>query len=131
MVDYGRPSKRGRVIFGGIIPWNEVWRAGANEATQFFTDRTLEIGGNVLPAGRYTLWIIPTPTAWTLIVNNETDQWGTDYKQSLDRFRIPLTVSTLPQSVEKFTIVVEPAGAGGILRFRWDTTEASVPFTVR
>jgi hypothetical protein len=131
MVDYGRPSKRGRVIFGGIIPWNEVWRAGANEATQLITNRNLEIGNNLLPAGRYTLWIIPTPTAWTLIVNNETDQWGTDYKQSFDRFRIPLTLSTLSPPVEKFTIAIDQAGSEGVIRFRWDTTEASVPFAVR
>jgi hypothetical protein len=131
MVDYGRPSKRGRVIFGGIVPWNEVWRAGANEATVLITDRPLEFGGNLLPAGSYTLWIIPSPTSWTLIVNNETDQWGTDYKQSFDRFRIPPTVSTLAQPLEKFTIAIEPTGSGGVIRFRWDTTDASVPFTVR
>jgi hypothetical protein len=131
MVDYGRPSKRGRVIFGGIIPWNEVWRAGANDATQIMTSRDLQIGNNLLPAGRYTLWIIPTPTAWTLIVNNETDQWGTDYKQSFDRFRIPLALSTLTTPVEKFTISIDPSDSGGVIRFRWDTTEASVPFTVR
>jgi hypothetical protein len=131
MVDYGRPSKRGRVSFGGIVPWNEVWRAGANEATELVTDRTLDFGGNILPAGRYTLWIIPSPAAWTLIVNNETDQWGTDYKQSFDRFRIPLALSTLAQPLEKFTISIEPTDSGGVIRFRWDTTEASVPFTVR
>jgi hypothetical protein len=131
MVDFGRPSKRGRVIFGGIVPWNEVWRAGANEATDLITDRPLELGSNVLPPGRYTLWIIPSPTAWTLIVNNETDQWGTDYKQSFDRFRIPLALSTLARPLEKFTISIEPTNSGGVIRFRWDTTEASVPFTVR
>lgn len=129
-VEYGRPSKRGRKIFGGIVPFNQVWRAGANEATQFTTDRALRFGASDLPAGRYTFWIVPTPTAWTLIVNNETDQWGTEYNASFDRFRISMKMSTLDQPLEKFTIVMNPSNAGGVIRFRWDTVEATVPFTV-
>jgi hypothetical protein len=130
LVDYGRPSKRGRVIFGGIVPWNQVWRTGANEATLFTTDRTLRLGDNELPAGRYSFWIIPTPSAWTLIVNNEVGQWGTEYKGSFDRFRVPLLLTTIDPSLEKFTIVMDSSDTGGVIRFRWDTVEASVPFMV-
>ena len=129
-VDYGRPSKRGRRIFGGIIPYNQVWRTGANAATHFTTDRTLHFGGNDLPPGRYTFWTLPAPDGWTFIVNNQTDQWGTEYDPTFDRFRMPLKLSTLPQPREKFTIVLDPTEVGGVLRFQWDTVDVSVPFTV-
>jgi hypothetical protein len=130
MVDYGRPSKRGRKIVGGIVAFNQVWRAGANEATQLTTDRKLRFGANDLPAGSYTLWIVPTPTEWTLIVNSETGQWGTEYHESFDRFRIPMQMSVLDEPLEKFTIVMTDSDGGGVIRFRWDNVEATVPFTV-
>lgn len=133
VVDYGRPAKRGRQVFGGVVPWNRVWRTGANLATHFTTDRTLRFGNAELPPGRYTLWTLPTETGWTFIVNNQTNQWGTDHDPRYDRFRVPLQVTTLADPVERFTILVEPAsrdGAGGVVRLRWDTMEATVPFTV-
>jgi len=133
VVDYGRPAKRGRQVFGGVVPWNRVWRTGANLATHFTTDRTLKFGNAELPPGRYTLWTLPSETGWTLIVNNQTNQWGTDHDPRYDRFRVPMLVTTLAQPVERFTILVEPAGGdatGGVMRLRWDTVEASVPFTV-
>jgi hypothetical protein len=131
MIDYGRPSKRGRTVFGDVVPWGSVWRTGANAATQFRTDRALEMGGVVIPAGFYTLWSIPTQSGWSLVINGETGQWGTDHKDARDLFRIPLQVGTLPRPVETFTISVTPAGQGGTLNLDWDTTHASVPFTVR
>src|SRR2546423_366910 len=77
-VAYSRPLKRGRVIFGSsIVPWNQVWRTGANAATVFITDKDLVFGTTVIPAGKYTLWTIPAPTGGTLIFNSETGQWGT------------------------------------------------------
>jgi hypothetical protein len=130
-VDYGRPSRRGREIFGNVVPWGTVWRTGANAATQFRTDRDLEIGGVVLPAGTYTLWTLPAPTGWHLIVNRQTGQWGTAYDSTQDFIRVPLTVTVLAAPVEVFTIAVEPQGAGGVLSFAWDRTRALVPFTVR
>lgn len=130
VVDYGRPSKRGRKVFGGIVPWNRVWRTGANLATHFTTDRTLRFGDAVLPPGRYTLWTLPSESGWTFIVNNQTEQWGTDHDARFDRFRVPMRVITLPASVEKFTIVVDPVADGGVIRLRWDTIEAAVPFTI-
>ena len=131
-IDYGRPAKRGRVIFGStIVPYGEVWRTGANAATQFRTDKALEIGGVVVPAGFYTLWTIPSPAGWNLVVNSQTGQWGTAHDATKDVFRLPMTTSTLPQPVERFTITVAPAGQGGTLNLDWDTTRASIPFTVR
>jgi hypothetical protein len=130
MVDYGRPSKRGRKIFGGIVPWNQVWRVGANEATQLTTDRALRFGPNELPAGKYSLWILPTPSEFMLIVNKETDQWGTDYNQPFDLFRVPLVRREMDRVTEKFTIAMDSNGSEGNIRFRWDNVELSAPFTV-
>jgi hypothetical protein len=130
-LDYGRPLKRGRVVFGGVVPWNQVWRTGANEATQFRTDRTLEIGGVVLAAGMYTLWTIPSPGGWKLVVNSETGQWGTDHHADRDLFQLDMRSTSVPQIVERFTIGIRPEGQGGVLVLQWDTTQASIPFTVR
>jgi len=131
-IDYGRPAKRGRVLFGStIVPWGEVWRAGANAATQFRTDKALEMGGVVVPAGFYTLWVVPSPAGWRLLVNRQTGQWGTAHDATADLYALPMTMSTLPQSVERFTISVTPAAQGGALHLEWDTVRATMPFTVR
>ena len=131
-IDYGRPAKRGRVIFGNVVPYGEVWRTGANAATQFRTDRALDFGnGVVVPAGFYTLWTLPTATGWKLIVNSETGQWGTAHKAEKDLYTIDMKTSTLPQVVERFTISVEPSATGGVLNLDWDTTRASIAFTVK
>ena len=131
MIDYSRPSKRGRTVFGNVVPWGTVWRTGANAATQFRTDKAIEMGGVTIPAGFYTLWTIPTPSGWSLLINGETGQWGTDHKDARDLFRVPMQVSTLPRAVETFTISVTPSGQGGTLNLEWDTTRAAVPFSVR
>ncbi len=131
-VDYGRPSKRGRVLFGStIVPWNQVWRTGANAATQFRTDRALDFGGLVLQPGTYTLWTLPSQAGWKLLINAQTGQWGTAYDPARDIYHLDMRVSTLPQPVERFTISVVPDGAGGMLRLEWDTMRADMPFTVR
>lgn len=130
-IDYSRPSKRGRVIFGRVVPYGEVWRTGANYATQFRTDLQLDFGGTVVPAGFYTLWTLPTATGWKLILNSETGQWGTAHDASKDLFAIDMRVSGLPQVVERFTIDIDPTLQGGVLNLDWDTTRASVEFTVR
>jgi hypothetical protein len=129
-IDYGRPGKRGRVVFGEVVPYGEVWRTGANAATQFRTDRALDFGGTTLPVGMYTLWTLPSPGGWKLVVNSETGQWGTEHKPEKDLFTLPMTVSTLPAVVERFTIRVEPNAEGGVLYLEWDTTQASIPFRV-
>jgi hypothetical protein len=130
-VDYGRPAKRGRVVFGGIVPYGEVWRTGANAATQFKTDKALDFHGTVVPAGFYTLWSIPTATGWKLVINGETGQWGTEHKAAKDLYTIDMSVSTLPEVVERFTISVDPNPAGGRLNLDWDRTRASVDFLVK
>ncbi|HKQ56864.1 MAG TPA: DUF2911 domain-containing protein [Candidatus Eisenbacteria bacterium] len=130
-IDYGRPGKRGREVFGGIVPYGEVWRTGANAATQIRTDKALDFGGTVVPAGFYTLWTIPSPTGWKLIVNSETGQWGTAHKAEKDLFTVDMKLSALSQVVERFTISVDPAPEGGVLHLDWDTTRASAAFTVR
>ena len=129
-VDYGRPAKRGRVIFGELVKYGELWRTGANMATQFKTDKDLQFGDVKIPAGFYSLFSIPGPSEWTLIVNGETGQTGTAHKPERDLYRIPLKVSTLPQTVERFTIAVRPGATGGVLALEWDATSASAPFTV-
>jgi hypothetical protein len=130
-VDYGRPRRRGREIFGNVVPWNQVWRAGANAATGFTTDADLLMAGVVIPKGSYTLFVFPSPEGSKLIVNRQTGQWGTAYDARQDLVRLDMASEQLAQTVEPFTIAVEPQGQGGVLRLRWDRTQFSVPFTVR
>lgn len=140
---YGRPAMRGRQIFGGLVPWNAVWRTGANAATQFTTSADLVMGGQTIPRGSYTLWTLPSPSAWKLIVSKQTKKpcgeagctlttqpplWGTDYSADSDLVRVDLAVERLPRPVEQFTIAVAPQGAGGLLTLEWETTRASLPF---
>jgi hypothetical protein len=129
-IDYSRPGKRGRTIYGGVVPWNLLWRTGANAATQFRTDKALQFGASVLPAGLYTLWTIPSPAGWKFIVNSNTGEWGTEHKAEQDLFTVDMTVTSLPEALERFTISVEPGAQGGAIHLDWDTTRASVPFTV-
>jgi hypothetical protein len=129
-VNYGRPFKRGRVIFGGIVPWGEVWRTGANAATGFVATRELVIGGETVPAGRYTLWTLPSQEGWKLIINRQTGQWGTEYDAAQDLVRIDMRTRRLDAAVEAFTIKLEPQGDGAVLRLQWDATEAFVPITL-
>lgn len=129
-IDYGRPAKRGRVVFGNVVPYGELWRTGANAATQFRTDKALNFGGTTIPAGFYTLWTVPTAQGWKLIVNGQTGQWGTEHDAARDIATIDMKVETLPLPEERFTIRVEPAEGGGVLRMDWDTTRASAPFQV-
>jgi hypothetical protein len=121
VVDYGRPAKRGREIFGALVPWGEVWRTGANRATHLTTDRDLLIGGTAVPAGSYTHFTIPRAEGWTLIVNRRTDITGTAH----DPARIPMQTRSLPAVVEDFTVVVDEQGSA--LRLQWDRLEAFVP----
>ena len=131
LVDYSRPSKRGRAIYGALVPYGQVWRTGANTATMFRTDKNLQFGDKTLPAGSYSLFTIPEASGWTLIVNSETNQPGTAHNAAKDVFRIPMTVSALSEPVERFTISVTPGeGNAGTLNLDWDTTRASAGFTV-
>ena len=125
MVDYGRPSRRGRTIFAanGLVPFGKVWRTGANSATTLVTSKPIMVGTTRLAAGTYTLYTIPDAASWQLVINKQTGQWGTSYDQKQDVARIPMTVTKLAAPVEQFTIAVEPAA----LVIRWENTQASVP----
>lgn len=123
LIDYGRPSKRGRVIFGGLEPFGKVWRTGANAATTLVTDKPLTIGALEVPAGTYTLYTqLNKDAPWKLIVNKQTGQWGTQYDEKQDLGRVDMTMESLPAVVEKSTISIE----SGRLKLAWDQTAASV-----
>jgi len=130
-VAYSRPLKRGRVIFGNVVPLNQVWRTGAYVATVFTTDKDLSFGSTVIPAGKYTLWTVPTANGAQLIFNSETGQWGTDYHADKDFARVNLTQTTANPPVDQFVIGVQPQGSGGVLSFAWDDRQWAAPFTVK
>jgi hypothetical protein len=148
-IDYGRPSMRGRMIFGPvsatprpIVPFDAVWRTGANFATRFTTSADLVVGGQTIPAGTYTLWTLPGASGWKLIFNKQTkapcanaaacndpkraNLWGTDYSADSDFVRVDMQVAKLPQPVEQFTIALDPQGSNGVLRLEWEQTRASI-----
>ena len=130
LVDYGRPSRRGRQIFGSLVPYDEVWRTGANAATTLVVGAPVELGGEPLPAGTYTLYSIPAQTGWTLIVNRQTRQWGTEYTEGQDVMRVPMSVSRV-EPVDTFGIAVEGGAAEGRLVFAWDTLQGTVAVRAR
>jgi len=126
-VDYGRPSRRGRQIFGAVVPWDQVWRTGANAATQFHTSADLMIGDTAVPAGTYTLWTLPSKAGWKVIINKQSAQWGTEYHPDQDLARVAATTETLTEPVETLTITIEPRADGAQLQIAWDTTRVSIP----
>lgn len=131
VVEYSRPSMRGREIWGGLVPYGEVWRTGANSATHFLTDRDVTIGDLDLPAGAYTLWSTYSPEGGTLIVNGQVRIWGTAYDPAFDVGRTAMTAAPLADPVEQFTIALEPEDGGAVLSLSWDTTRYSVPVRIR
>ncbi len=131
LIDYGRPSMRGRKIFGNIVPWNVVWRLGANAATQLITDKSLVFGTTVVEPGTYSLFALPSEGEWKLIINRQHGQWGTVYDESKDLVRLPLKTERLSQSVEHFGFHMDTKGKQGILSFEWERTKAYIPFEVR
>jgi len=128
-INYGRPSMRGRKIMGGLVPWDKVWRAGANQATHLKSNFDMTLGGVPVPRGTYTLWSIPSPVRWKIIISNHIGQWGTQYDERQDRARINATPATLPVPVDTFLITLEPTGpSSGVLKLKWEYTSVSVPF---
>ena len=126
-IDFGTPSKRGRTIFGNIVPWGEVWRTGANRATHFETDQDLTIGDVAVPAGTYTLFTIPEPEGGTLIINTQTDQGGTTYNSDLDLGRVSMTRTNLDDAVDVFNISIVEDASSHRLQIAWDQSAFSVP----
>lgn len=131
MIDYGRPAVRGRTIFGHVVPWDSVWRTGANAATQFTTDKEIQFGSTTVPPGTYTLFSLPGTGRWLLIINRQHGQWGTEYDQSKDLARLPMEIKHREDLVERFTFGITPGSTQGFLHFEWEHTEASIPVTVR
>jgi hypothetical protein len=130
-INYGRPSKRGRAIFGALVPWGEVWRTGADLATHLTTDRELTLGNLRVPAGTYTLYTIPSPSDWQLIVNRQTGQGGLTYSKAEDVGRVTIAASSGASSVERLTITVEGTGPrDGVIKIAWDDRVAVASFSV-
>jgi len=117
---------------GELVPWNKVWRTGANEATTIRLDTSLVIGPGVpLQKGAYTLWTLPSEQTWKLIINKETGQWGTNYRENQDYARFDLTVEKLDKPVEQFTISLEKTrNSSGIMKMMWENTLVSTPFMI-
>lgn len=126
-VDYCRPYKKGRPIFGGLVPYGQVWRTGANEATIIRLNQNATIAGQPLKAGDYSLWTIPSQQGWIIIINGETGQWGTNYDQKRDVLRVPVSIRTHSPAAEQFTINFVPQTNGADMLLTWDQTEAVVP----
>jgi hypothetical protein len=131
-VEYGRPFAKGRKIVGGVVPYGDVWRTGADEATLLITDATLRFGALTLAPGKYSLWTLPGQKQWMLIVNKDTGQWGTTYNQKEDLGRVEMKVDKTRAPVDQLTISIDDtAGNGAVLAVEWENTRASVPFTVQ
>ena len=132
VIDYGRPQVRERTVWGGtLVPFDSVWRAGANDATHLFTTRILTMGTLTLAPGMYTLWVQHTRAGTFLIVNRQTGQWGTQYDAAQDVGRVPMQLGPTPSFVEEFAISVKAQGsARGVIEMAWGASAASVQFGV-
>lgn len=127
---YGQPSKRGRVIFGELEPYGKVWRTGANEATELTFTKDIKIAGKPLKAGTYTLFTIPNPEKWTVIINAELGQWGAyKYEKDKDLFSFEVPVTKPEYQYEAFTIEFEETKTGADMELLWDTTRVAIPLT--
>jgi len=136
-VFYNRPYKKGREIFGKLVPYGKVWRTGANEATTFETNKDLKIEGNILKAGKYSLWTIPGEENWTVIFNSEHGQWGINSDGQANRnpekdvLKIDVLAVKQERVFEQFTIAFEKTGEEVEMVLIWDTTLVAIPFTDR
>ncbi len=127
---YSRPGMKGRKIFGDLVPWNKVWRTGANSATRIKFNDDVMIGGQALKAGEYALYTMPGENEWEVIINKGSTNWGTDYKMEDDIVRVKAKPIKLDQSVESFTMQfanIKPTSTD--LRIMWDKTAVAVPIT--
>ncbi len=127
---YGRPLKNGRNIFGGILKYNELWRLGANEATEIEFFSNVKIAGKTIAKGRYTLYCIPSESKWTIIVNRDNYSWGGyTYDSKKDVLRTDIDVDKNTDTVEAFTMYFEDGKNSANLVFLWDDLKASLPIT--
>jgi hypothetical protein len=126
-VIYSRPNRNNREIFGGIIKYGEVWRLGANEATEIEFFKNVKINGKTISKGRYTLWAQCGEDNWTMILNNEKDIWGLFYNPKKDVVRFDVPVQKNSDNVESFTMYFDPAKDGASLNILWDNVKVAVP----
>lgn len=127
-IKYSAPSVRGRKIVGALVPYDKVWRTGANAATTLKTEAALKIGTANVPAGTYTLYTLPSAGTWKLIINKQTGQWGTVYNENQDLARVDMKKEALSSPQEVMSITLEPfQGKSSTLHVRWETTDVSVP----
>ncbi|APY09758.1 hypothetical protein BWZ22_00195 [Seonamhaeicola sp. S2-3] len=132
-VFYNRPYKKGREIFGGLVPYNKVWRTGANEATTFETNKTLKINNMVLPVGKYTLWTVPKDSTWTVMFNSKQYEWGVDsemnpmWDPNYDVINVEVPVQKLETVVEQFTIAFDNSTDNLFLTMAWDDVKIAIP----
>ena len=132
-VEYNRPSKREREIFGALVPFNRVWRTGANEATTFETNKDLMIDGMLLKQGKYTLWTVPMENSWKVMFNTKQYEWGVNEKMepmwdpNYDAIEIEVAKQELDEIVEKFTIAFDNKTGDLKLTMAWDQTLIEIP----
>lgn len=131
-VIYSRPQKEGRTIFGGLVEYGQVWRLGANEATEIELYRDVKVKDKKLPKGRYTIYAVPTETTWTVIFNKDTDIWGAfKYDEKKDVLRVEVPVQKSPVVVEPFTIAFNKSSNGADMMIAWDEAMVTLPFTFK
>jgi len=132
LIAYSSPRIRGRKIMGGLVPYGQWWRTGADNATTFQTDADLDLGGLKVPKGIYTIYTLPGATEWQLIINKQTGQWGTEYNQRQDLGRVKMNLAQTPAPVDSFKIELSSTGGNkGLLKMTWERTEVSVPFVLQ
>ena len=133
-ISYGRPYLKGRKAVGGtLVPFGQVWRLGADEATKLTTPVNLDIGGLAVPAGSYALFTIATKDGWTLLINKTPDQWGAfSYDKGQDLGGVPMKVSSTGSPVEQFTMALDKKDdRAATLTLTWENTKASVDITAK
>jgi len=133
VVLYSSPRRRNRTILGNVVPYGQVWRTGANQATVLVTDEAFDLGGTSIPGGSYSLWTEPKKDGGVdLIVNGQYGQWGTNYDSTRNVARVPMKASTVSSPQENFTITITPTnGSSGDLKIAWDTFIWTVPITMK
>ena len=128
---YGRPQKSNRVIFDGIIKYNEVWRMGANEATEIEFFKNVKIAGKPIPKGRYTLFCIPQANKWTIILNKDNFAWGSFiYDNKKDVLRTDVVIEKNTEIIEALSLYFEETKTGANLLILWDDVKATLPISL-
>jgi hypothetical protein len=128
---YSRPQKGNRTVFGELVEYGQVWRLGANEATEIEFFQNVRIANKSIPKGKYTIFAIVNPEKWTLILNKETDVWGAfKYDDKKDVVRTTVPVQKLTESADAFTIFFEKVASGVNIVFAWDDAKVTLPFSI-